>query len=357
MLHKLARNRVVLLSTAGLLALAGCGGGNSAPESAAAGTGPAPDSPLYSLYQQAKSEGKLVIYCAEDPASCTGQAEAFQQAYPGIKADSLKLVSATMATRFTTEKASHAPTADVLLSSDFGFLASANEKGLTTPWQKADVPGFADLPSKWVDKDIGAPFTYVVWGIAYNTDLVNADEAPRNWSDLLDPKWKGKMIQPACSVSTATAVAWGTIAEHQSSDFLSKMSQQGIAQSSSGMQGASTDVASGEHAVQAVANAGNVTTLKNKGAPLGINYPDNTTGPAYGAGLNGDPAHPSAQKLFAAWLISKAGSEALFKANPQSVSPYASPEGVNAVAPNFKYFKEPYYSQVLGKDGLNCLSP
>jgi iron(III) transport system substrate-binding protein len=355
MLHKLARKRAVLLSTAVLLAVAGCGGGNSAPESA--GSGPAADSPLYSLYQQAKTEGKLVIYCAEDPASCAGQAKAFEQAYPGIKADSLKLVSATLGTRFSTEKASRAPTADVLLVSDFGFLSTANAKGLTTPWEKVDVPGFSDLPSKWVDKDIGAPFTYVVWGIGYNTDLVTSDEAPRSWSDLLDPKWKGKMIQPACSVSTATAVAWGTIAEHQSSDFLSKMSQQGVAQSAAGMQGASTDVASGEHAVQAVANAGNVTTLKDKGAPLGINYPDDTTGPAYAAGLDADPAHPAAQKLFAAWLISKAGSEALFKANPQSVSPFASPEGVNAVPPNFKYFKEPYYSQVLGPDGLNCLSP
>jgi iron(III) transport system substrate-binding protein len=355
MFHKLTRNRAVLLSTVGLMALAGCGGNDSG--ATPAGSGPATDSPLYSLYQQAKTEGKLVIYCAEDPASCAGQADAFEKAFPGIQADSLKLVSATLGTRFSTEKASRAPTADVLLSSDFGFLADSNAKGLTVAWQKADVPGFADLPAKWVDQDIGAPYTYVVWGIAYNTDLVTADEAPKSWTDLLDPKWKGKMIQPACSVSTATAVAWGTIAENVSPDFLSKLSQQGIAQSASGMQGASTDVGSGEHAVQAVANAGNVTTLKDKGAPLGINYPDNTTGPAYGAGLNADPAHPSAQKLFAAWLISKDGSQALFKANPQSVSPYASPEGVKSVAPNFKYFKDPYYTQVLGKDGLNCLSP
>lgn len=30
--------------------------------------------------------------------------------------------------------------------------------------------------------------------IIYNTDLVKAEDAPRDWSDLLDPRWKGKIV-------------------------------------------------------------------------------------------------------------------------------------------------------------------
>ena len=30
--------------------------------------------------------------------------------------------------------------------------------------------------------------------IAYNTKLVSSAEAPRTWKDLLDPKWKGKLV-------------------------------------------------------------------------------------------------------------------------------------------------------------------
>jgi iron(III) transport system substrate-binding protein len=30
--------------------------------------------------------------------------------------------------------------------------------------------------------------------IAYNTKLVSAAEAPGTWKDLLDPKWKGKLV-------------------------------------------------------------------------------------------------------------------------------------------------------------------
>ncbi|WP_448214210.1 ABC transporter substrate-binding protein [Bradyrhizobium sp. WCU1] len=31
--------------------------------------------------------------------------------------------------------------------------------------------------------------------MAYNTSLVKAEEAPKSSADLLDPKWKGKIVQ------------------------------------------------------------------------------------------------------------------------------------------------------------------
>ena len=34
-----------------------------------------------------------------------------------------------------------------------------------------------------------APYT-----ILYNNQLVKPEESPKNWEDLLDPKWKGKIV-------------------------------------------------------------------------------------------------------------------------------------------------------------------
>ena len=36
-----------------------------------------------------------------------------------------------------------------------------------------------------------------VYAPAYNTSKVSAADAPKTWTDLLDPKWKGKLVWPA----------------------------------------------------------------------------------------------------------------------------------------------------------------
>ena len=47
----------------------------------------------------------------------------------------------------------------------------------------------------------------IVAGIAYNPNLVPADQAPKNWKDLLDPKWKDA-INVKVSTSGLQHVTW-----------------------------------------------------------------------------------------------------------------------------------------------------
>jgi iron(III) transport system substrate-binding protein len=43
--------------------------------------------------------------------------------------------------------------------------------------------------------------------ISYNTNLVRPEDAPKSFGDLLDPKWRGKIIKgrPDCSGTILTA--------------------------------------------------------------------------------------------------------------------------------------------------------
>ena len=40
-----------------------------------------------------------------------------------------------------------------------------------------------------------ASFRIYLCTIGYNTSLVTAEEAPKSYADLLDPKWKGKIVK------------------------------------------------------------------------------------------------------------------------------------------------------------------
>src|SRR5699024_5991400 len=41
--------------------------------------------------------------------------------------------------------------------------------------------------------------------MAYNTDVISEDEAPKSWQDLLDPKYKDQLVMPDPAVSGAAA--------------------------------------------------------------------------------------------------------------------------------------------------------
>src|SRR2546422_369150 len=87
-----------------------------------------------------------------------------------------------------------------------GHFSLVKDKKLLAKYTPAGVEGF---PPGFKDKD---GFSYglraTVNCIAYNTKAMSAAEAPKTWKDLLDPKWKGKMVtaHPGYSGVIATHV-------------------------------------------------------------------------------------------------------------------------------------------------------
>src|SRR5699024_3276331 len=65
---------------------------------------------------------------------------------------------------------------------------------------------YKDPEGKWVSTG------YVpLVAIAYNTDVINQDDAPTSWEDLTDEKWKDKIAlgDPASlTVATQAAASW-----------------------------------------------------------------------------------------------------------------------------------------------------
>src|SRR5437764_11309783 len=75
-----------------------------------------------------------------------------------------------------------------------------------------------------------ASFSVGLCIIAYNTDLVKAEDAPQSFADLLDPKWKGKIVKAHPSYSGTILTATYQTARDVGWSYYEKLAQQSVLQ-------------------------------------------------------------------------------------------------------------------------------
>ena len=253
------------------------------------------------LIEAAKKEGKIAWYTADDLVLATATAKAFQEKY-GITVQLERSGAERIYQRISQEYGSNVYAADVMTTSDVGHLVT---------WKKSGwiVPYLPDIAAKWdahaLESDgfyVVDKFTLVVAG--YNNRLVKAEEAPTRWADLLDPKWKGKMVKGHPGYSGALTNATYALSRELGWEFFEKLAKQAVMQVQS-----ATDppqrVAQGERAV--MADAAEVTTLRliGNGAPLVPVYPtDGVPVVPVGTSVMAKAPNPNAARLFMQFLCS-----------------------------------------------------
>ncbi len=136
--------------------------------------------------------------------------------------------------------------------------------------------------------------------IGYNTNLVKAEEAPKSFADLLDPKWSGKMVKAHPGYSGNVMSATFQLTRDLGWEYLEKLAKQKIMQVQS-----STDppkkLALGERAVMVDGNEYNALILKEAGQPIEIVYPAEGTPMAVGPNaIFKNAPNPNAARLLQA---------------------------------------------------------
>jgi extracellular solute-binding protein len=198
--------------------------------------------------------------------------------------------------RIGQEYSSNIHAVDVVNSSDAAHFIVWKRDGILLPYVPEDV---AKFPAEHRDVD-GQFASFRVWLsiIAYNTNMVKVEEAPKSFADLLDPKWKGKIVKahPGYSGTIMTAtfqmqrdLGWG---------FFEQLVKQNVMQvQSSADPPKKLDL--GERAVMADGNEYNIFQMKEAGRPVEPVYA--TEGSPLIVGPNGifkSSPNPSAAKLF-----------------------------------------------------------
>jgi len=255
------------------------------------------------LIEAARKEGKVVYYTSVDLPLAEKIAKAFEARYPGIAVRVERSGAERVFQRIGQEYQSRIYAADVVNSSDAAHFIVWRRDGILAPFVPEEVAKF--YPAEHQDSDgLFASFRIGLSVIAYNTNLVKPEEAPKSFADLLDPKWAGKMCKAHPSYSGTIMTATFQIQRDLGWDYLEKLAKQRIMQ----LQSASDPpkkLGLGERAVQADGNEYNIFQIKESGGPVEPIYA--TEGTPLVVGPNAifkNAPNPNAARLFQCFCFS-----------------------------------------------------
>ena len=256
------------------------------------------------LVEAAKKEGKLIFYSSMDLPVGEKLGKAFEAAFPGVTIQIERSGSERLFQRIDQEFASNIRAADIVNSSDASHFISWKNNGWLMPFVPEDVA--RHFPADYRDPD-GMFATSRVWlsSIAYNTNLVKPEDAPKSFADLLEPKWAGKMVKGHPAYSGTIMTATFQMVRELGWEYMEKLSKQRVMQVQS-----STDppkkLSLGERAVMADGNEYNIFQMKEAGRPVEPVYA--TEGSPLIIGPNGvfkDAPNPNAARLFQSFSLSR----------------------------------------------------
>src|SRR5215831_4351671 len=263
---------------------------------------PPPEPITQALIDAAKKEGQVNYYTSTDLPVAEKVAKAFEAKYAGISVHVERSGAERVFQRIGQEYASNIHAVDVVNSSDAAHFIVWKRDGMLLPFVPEDVARF---PSEHRDVD-GQFASFRVWLsiIAYNTNLVKAEDAPKSFADLLDPKWKGKIVKAHPGYSGTIMTATYQMQRDIGWDYFEKLAKQGVLQVQSSAD-PPKKLELGERAVMADGNEYNMFELKDAGKPVEIVYP--TEGSPLIVGPNGlmkAAPNPNAARLFQNYCFS-----------------------------------------------------
>lgn len=296
-----------------------------------------------SLIAAAKKEGQVTWYTTQIVDQfARPAAKAFEKTF-GIKVNYVRADSNTVALRILNEGRAGHMHADVFDGT--AAVAGLKKEHLVLRWEPKRAANWPsqlhDPQGYWVATNL-----YVLTP-GYNTKLVPKGTEPKTWNDLLNPKWKGKMVwnsNPTASGGPGfVGLVLAKLGQKKGMAYLQKLSKQNITGMRAAARQVLDQVIAGEYSIALQIFNNHTVISAGQGAPSAW-IPMN---PAMGlfsviSVTKGAP-HPAAGKLLVDFLTSKAGQELYRKANYIPVDPRIAPRH-ESLRPDDKKFKAIYFS-------------
>ncbi len=311
----ISRRTVLLSAGAGLAFASGAAHAQGTDES---GT-------MKQLYAAAKKEGQVTWYSGIlDQPLCEKIAHAFTATYPGISVSVTKTTSDVAFQRVLQDMRGGAPEADVFTTTDASQMTYLIGKKLLVKYTAENAQGLV----KSLQAFNGGGYYQVSWVgqvvLLYNHRSVHAADAPKDWPDLTDAKWKNQITFGSPNYSGLVGVWTVGMTQKYGWSYFDKLAKLNPLIGRS-VDDAVTVLNSGERSV-AAGNPSSTLRSAAKGNPLSLNYPTSGTliDPSPTAILKGSHS-PNAAKLFMEFLAGPKYSQILADGFEQPLRPDVKP--------------------------------
>src|ERR1700692_4091945 len=300
------------------------------------------------LVEAAQKEGEVVLYTTLIVEQIVRpMIKAFRSRIAGIDVKFVRTDSAQQVVKLINEGRAGRVQADIWHLSD--ELAPLLQENLVAP---LDLPNAHGLPAalfdpkgNWVGTNLSTR------SLAYNTQLVPADQAPRTHKDLLDPRWKGQFVWHPNSIAGGygfIGAVLKSMGEENGTRYLHELGKQGIIPLPIAARAVLDRVIAGEYPIGLEMNSSHVVISAALGAPVRFVPLDPVTMTLQIAGISRGAPHPNAAKLFLDFIISRAGQEVFRDADYIPMRP-----DVAAKSPELKPESGGYQALMLSPEDID----
>jgi iron(III) transport system substrate-binding protein len=158
----------------------------------------------------AKREGAVTWYTATPVAAAQHIVNEFQK-QTGIKVELLRTSGQIVIRRFLQEAAAGRISADVMTMSDMSAASAMARRGMFVPFKPA---AFDKVLAEVKDPNgyyVAQRLTLV--GMVARTDRVASADLPKTWTDLMHPKYKGRMVMADPSFASIQLMLVATLSQ------------------------------------------------------------------------------------------------------------------------------------------------
>ena len=271
---------------------------------------PPPSAVTPALIDAARKEGKVSYYAAIELNVAERLGKMFEAKYPGIAVRVERSGAERIFQRIAQEQGSGIHAVDIANSTDVAHYLEWKKNGWLAPYLPEDVA--KHFPTDQCDPD-GMYATSCAWleTIGYNTNLVKAEDAPKGYADLLDPKWQGKIVKGHPGYSGAILTTTFVLLREFGWSYLEKLAQQKVMQVQSAGD-PPKKIMLGERAVMADGNDYNLVLFKDQGKPVEVVYPiEGSPLIIVPSGVFQNAPNPNAARLFQNFFFSAEAQQML----------------------------------------------